>query len=402
MAQHIGFKLGAEEYSVPILCVREIINVPELTRMPQAPDYIEGIANLRGRVVPIVSTRKVVNAKDGGNGNGNGEADRVIVLISGKAAYGILVDGITGVIGIDEASIDPPERILNGASDRFVGVAKCNGRLIVVLDPRKLLPADGAAALEDGEFDVLDTRDASKVEVVRKVQTMGGEVEVRELRDAKDFLARKLDPKDPNCKVLENLVAFMEAVAAQDYEAANAVVERLVRSPEDGLFKEVGKVTRRLHDSLKSFKEAIDPKISSLVSTEVPSAVDRLQYCIQKTEEAANKTMAIVERHLLGMDELAANLRKLQGPDDAVKYLKDFKNRFEDDLTEIITTQSFQDITGQTINKVIDLVGEIEKELVGMVAAFGLKIEMGEKDSAEVKEKVSQAGVDDLLKEFGF
>jgi chemotaxis protein CheZ len=400
MAQHIGFKLGGEEYSVPILSVREIINVPEMTRMPRTPEYIEGVANLRGRVVPIVSTRKVV--KINGEANGTGEGDRVIVLINGKAAYGILVDGITGVIGIDESAIDPPEKIMNGAGDQFVGVAKCDGRLVVVLDPKKLLPCGGAGALDEDAVEVLETGDSEKVEVVRKVQTMGGDVEVRELRDAKEFLSRKIDSKDPNHRVLESLVTFMEAVAAKDYAAADAAVERLVKSPSEGLFKEVGKVTRRLHDSLKSFKEAIDPKISSLVSNEVPSAVDRLQYCVRKTEEAANKTMAIVERHLLQMDELAAQIRKLQGPDDAVKYIKDFKNRFEDDLTEIITTQSFQDITGQTINKVIHLVGEIEKELVGMVAAFGLKVDMAAKESEEIREKVSQAGVDDLLKEFGF
>jgi chemotaxis protein CheZ len=400
MAQHIGFKLGGEEYSVPILSVREIINVPEMTRMPRTPEYIEGVANLRGRVVPIVSTRKVV--KINGEANGTGEGDRVIVLINGKAAYGILVDGITGVIGIDESAIDPPEKIMNGAGDQFVGVAKCDGRLVVVLDPKKLLPCEDAGALDEDAVEVLETGDSEKVEVVRKVQTMGGDVEVRELRDAKEFLSRKIDSKDPNHRVLESLVTFMEAVAAKDYAAADAAVERLVKSPSEGLFKEVGKVTRRLHDSLKSFKEAIDPKISSLVSNEVPSAVDRLQYCVRKTEEAANKTMAIVERHLLQMDELAAQIRKLQGPDDAVKYIKDFKNRLEDDLTEIITTQSFQDITGQTINKVIHLVGEIEKELVGMVAAFGLKVDMAAKESEEIREKVSQAGVDDLLKEFGF
>ena len=139
------------------------------------------------------------------------------------------------------------------------------------------------------------------------MQTIGGDVEVRELRDAKEFLSRKkIDPKDPNSKAIEGLMAFMEAVTAKDYAAADAAVEQLVKSPEDGLYKEVGKVTRRLHDSLKSFKEAIDPKISSLVQNEMPSAVDRLQFCVQKTEEAANKTMGIVEKHLLQMDDLAA------------------------------------------------------------------------------------------------
>jgi len=102
------------------------------------------------------------------------------------------------------------------------------------------------------------------------------------------------------------------------------------------------------------------------------------------------------------MDELSARIRKLEGPDDSVKYIKDFKNRLEDDLTEIITTQSFQDITGQTIKKVILLVGEIEKELVGMVAAFGLKTEAGPLAKEAVREMVSQSDVDDLLKDFGF
>jgi chemotaxis protein CheZ len=401
MAQHIGFKLGEEEYSVPILSVREIINVPEMTHMPRTPDYIEGVANLRGSVVPIVSTRKVVKLAGDAVPAEHGEGERVIVLINGKAAYGILVDGITGVIGIDEATIDPPEKIINGAGDQFVGVAKCNGRLIVVLDPRKLLP-NGDSAFEESEVEVRETADSGKVEVIRKVQTIGGDVEVHELRDAKEFLAKKIDPKDPNSKGVEILMAFMEAMMKQDYSAADAAVEQLVKSPEDGLFKEVGKVTRRLHDSLKSFKDAIDPKITMIVNTEMPSAVDRLQYCVQKTEEAANKTMGIVEKHMLQMDDLGANIRRLQGPEDAVKYLKDFKNRYEDDLTEIITTQSFQDLTGQTIQKVIQLVADIEKELVGMIAAFGLKIEVGARGSEEVREKVSQAGVDDLLKEFGF
>ncbi len=61
MGQYIGFRLGGEEYSIPILKVREIINVPGMTRLPQTPEYIEGVANLRGSVVPIVNIKKLVN-----------------------------------------------------------------------------------------------------------------------------------------------------------------------------------------------------------------------------------------------------------------------------------------------------------------------------------------------------
>jgi len=397
MGQYIGFQLGGEEYSIPILKVLEIINVPGMTRLPQTPEYIEGVANLRGSVVPIVNIKKLVKL-DGAPGGG----DKVIVLSNGEVTFGILVDGITGVIGIDDSSIEPPDRLLNGSCDRIVGVAKYKKRLIVLLDTKKLLPTDDLDMFDENIVSVSETADVDKVDIVKKVRTMGGEVELHELRDAREFLSRKVEGNDPNKRIVESLIAFMEAVESKDYEKADAVVARLADSSSGGLFAEVGKVTRRLHDSMKSFKESIDPKLSSLASCEVPNALDRLQFVIDKTEEAAVKTMGIVEKHLLEMDELSARIRKLDGPDDAVKYLRDFKNRLEDDLTEIITTQSFQDITGQTIKKVILLVEEIEKELVGMVAAFGVKIDAGAMAKEAVREMVSQSDVDDLLKDFGF
>lgn len=368
-----------------------------MTRLPGAPEYIEGVTNLRGSVIPVVNIKKIVRT-----GGGDGGGDKVIVLTNGRVTFGIMVDGITGVIGIDETSIEPPDRLLNGASDQFVGVAKFHERLVVLLDTKRLLPDETAGMFEENVVDVRQTGDAEKVEVVTKVQTMGGDVEKTELRDAREFLHRKIEAHDPNQRVLEPLIAFMEAVSEKDYEKADAVVQRIAKSSSEGLFKEVGKVTRRLHDSLKSFKEAIDPKISSLASTEVPNAIDRLQFVIEKTEEAANKTMGIVEKHLLGLDEFAGHVRKVQAPEESVKYLKGFKNALEDDLTEIITTQSFQDITGQTIKKVIRLVEDIEKELVGMVTTFGLKIELGQPPAGPAAEKVSQGDVDELLKEYGF
>jgi Chemotaxis protein len=133
----------------------------------------------------------------------------------------------------------------------------------------------------------------------------------------------------------------------------------------------------------------------------MPRAVDQLQMVIDKTEEAANKTMGIVEKYILKMDDLADNIRQLQGPESCVSFLKDFKNSLEDDFTEILTTQSFQDLTGQTLKKVIKLVGDLEVELVRLITTFGLKIEEKEVIKKE-PEKVTQEDVDDLLKEFGF
>jgi len=133
----------------------------------------------------------------------------------------------------------------------------------------------------------------------------------------------------------------------------------------------------------------------------MPRAVDQLQMVIDKTEEAAQRTLEIAEKYILQMDNFANHLRQIQGPAESIEVLKNFKNSLEDDLTEIITTQSFQDLTGQVLKKVISLVGDLEVELIRLIKTFGLKIEEKEVVQKET-EKVSQEDVDDLLKEFGF
>ncbi|MCL0072611.1 protein phosphatase CheZ, partial [Thermodesulfovibrionales bacterium] len=96
------------------------------------------------------------------------------------------------------------------------------------------------------------------------------------------------------------------------------------------------------------------------------------------------------------------HIRNIEGPEDSREYLKGFKDRLEDDLTEILMTQSFQDLTGQIIKKVIELIEDVEKELVNLVATFGVKIEEGKIVKVCETEKVSQSDVDDLLKDLGF
>lgn len=394
MQQYIGFNLNDGEYTIPILKVREIISLPPLTKMPQSPPYIEGITNIRGSIIPIVNIKRLANL-DGAEKRG----DKVIIIASSKMSFGVLVDGITGVINIDESAIEPPENVINKTSEIIGGVIKLDSRILVLLNPSRLIPYEDQSLFED-IIEVKEGREG-KVEVVKTVQTIGGEVRVSELRDAKEFLEKRISSPAESTWVAA-IVEFMDAIANQDYERAEEAVSRITTKGQDDLFKEVGRVTRKLHDSLKSFKEAIDPRLKEMTAVEMPSAIDRLRFVIDKTEEAANKTMGIVEKYILSMDELSSHIRNLKEPEESVNYLKGFKNRLEDDLTEILTTQSFQDITGQVIKKVIGLVGDIEEELVKLIATFGVKIEEGKKVETMIPEKVSQEDVDDLLKEFGF
>lgn len=394
--QYIGFTMNNNEYTIPILKVQEIVNLPRLTKLPKVPPYIEGITNLRGRVIPIVNLKKLVGI------GGDSVGEKVIVVTSGRITFGVLIDAITGVITIEDSSIEPPSDF--NTSDIVSGVAKVGEKLLVLLDTKKLIPVEDMSMLEDEIFDVKDAGD--QVEVVKKVEGMGGEMLVREMLDAKDFFCRRgADPSAPPFPFFDDMVSFMDAIANHDYDEAENIIKCMMNKMNKGqseLFREIGKVTRKLHDSVRSFKEALDPKLKDLAVSEMPNAVDQLQFVIQRTEDAANRTMGIVEKYILAMDELSSHIRNLKEPEESVQYVKSFKGSLEDDLTEILTTQSFQDLTGQTIRKVIKLVGDIEEELVKLIATFGVKIEPGARTAVAAPEQVSQEDVNDLLKEFGF
>ncbi len=391
--QYIGFTMNDNEYTIPILKVQEIVNLPHLTRLPQVPDYIEGITNLRGRIIPIVNLKKMVGL------GGDSLGEKVIVVTSGRIIFGVLIDAITGVITIEDSAIDPPTDF--NTSDIVTGVAKVGEKLIVLLDTKKLIPLEDMSMFEDEIFEVKNQGD--QLEMVREIDGTGEERLVNDVRNAINFLTRQgMDTTDPRCALFDEMVSFMNAISVQDYEKADSAIQGILKKGQNDLFQEIGKVTRKLHDSIRSFKEALDPKLKDMAVTEMPNAVDQLKVVIEKTEAAANKTMGIVEKYILIMDELASHIRNLKEPEESVKYLKTFKAGLEDDLTEILTTQSFQDRTGQTIKKVIKLVGDIEEELVKLITTFGVKPELHAAENAVAPEKVSQEDVNELLKDFGF
>lgn len=391
MKQYIGFILEENEYTVPILKVQEIIKVPQITRMPGVPHYIEGITNLRGRVIPVVNLKKILGIPEVNSGS------KVIVVSSGKITFGALVDNITGVVNIEESQVEPADFAQHG-QNQIEGVARLGNKLLVLLDTRKLIPVQDQSLFEEEIVEIHD--EGERVEVIKKVGGMGGETIIKESVDPVKFYEEKgILKDDPKYLLLEEITNFMNVISQGDYDQANKILNNIIQRSQSNLFREIGRVARKLHESLKSFREVIDPRLKE-AAEHIPGAVDQLEMVINKTEEAANKTMEIVEKYILKMDALADHIREIQGPAESVQFLRDFKNSLEDDLTEIITTQSFQDLTGQIIKKVIALVRDLEVELVRLITTFGLKIE--EKEAPKEVEKVTQEDVDELLKEFGF
>lgn len=403
MEQYIGFYLDQNEYMIPVLNVREIINMPPITRIPLAPAYIEGVTNLRGVVVPLVNLKKLMGLKgmEKNEAVGYELGNKVIIITHGGMLFGVVVDKVSGIISVEESSIEATESVFHSSLEQAEGIVKLKDRVAVLLDTKRLLPEGELEVFEDLLVSFKEREDG-KVELTKKVQTMGREITVKELKDARDFFEkRKADSGDPRYMVLDDIVDFINALAECDYDRADKVIQNMIKKGQDELFSEIGKITRKLHDTIKSFKQAIDPKIKEVAMREIPSTIESLEFVIEKSEEAANKTMSIVEKYILGMDDLDTHIKRLSGPEVSVEYLKNFKNNLEDDLIEVLTTQSFQDITGQLIKKVIKLIGDIEEELVRLIKNFGERVEVGYRTEA-TSQKITQADVDELLREFGF
>lgn len=133
--QLVTFKLGDEEYGIDILKVQEINRMTEITSMPKAPFFVEGVINLRGKVIPVVNLRKRF-------GLGLKEIDsqsRIIVVDIGSTV-GLIVDSVSEVLRISSDTIEPPPPITGGVGSEYImGIGKLEDRLIILLDIDKLL-----------------------------------------------------------------------------------------------------------------------------------------------------------------------------------------------------------------------------------------------------------------------
>jgi len=239
-------------------------------------------------------------------------------------------------------------------------------------------------------------------------------------------------------------VSLVEAKLLVEYletgqqEKADDLIAEIQNPINSELFAEIGKLTRQLHDSLNNFQ--LDSRLNDLATADIPDAKERLNYVITRTEEAANKTMDAVESIFPVVDTIQKQIKAVNPLWQKLMHnkldLPEFKSlcididlllkttdkesvRMHDLMTDVLMAQDFQDLTGQVIRKVIDLVREVEDSLIGMLTAFGLSSEGSSEPSkpkvgdnlvegpivnAAQRDDVvaDQDDVDDLLSSLGF
>jgi purine-binding chemotaxis protein CheW len=145
----VGFQVGRETYGVPITSLHEIVRVPEITAVPDAPDYLEGVINLRGKIVSVMDLRKRFGEKQTSVKRHN----RILVVEHAGRLAGLIVDSASEVLKIPADAVEaPPAVFQEGGLNCVTGLGKVAGRLVVLLDMSKLLaPASLQVTSEPGE-----------------------------------------------------------------------------------------------------------------------------------------------------------------------------------------------------------------------------------------------------------
>ena len=139
LLQLVTFEIGEEEFGIDILKVQEIIRTMAITKVPNSPPHVEGVINLRGKVIPVIDLRSrfMMDYRQHDN------QTRIIVVDLHRMVIGFVVDGVSEVLRIQSSTVEPPPPVVSGIESEYIkGVGKLDNRLLILLDLDKLIPIE--------------------------------------------------------------------------------------------------------------------------------------------------------------------------------------------------------------------------------------------------------------------
>lgn len=161
--QLVVFKIGNEEYGVDIAEVQEINRMIEITKIPRAPEFVEGVINLRGKVIPVIDLRK----RFGMDKKEYDKNSRIIVVEIDEKLVGMIVDAVTEVLRITSDNIEPPPPIIAGIGSEYLkGVGKLDDRMLILLDLSKVF----TEAEKEHLLEIQERKELNKEEVQANAQ----------------------------------------------------------------------------------------------------------------------------------------------------------------------------------------------------------------------------------------
>ena len=152
LLQLVSFVIENEEFGIDILRVQEIIRPVEITRVPNSPSFVEGVINLRGRIVPVVDLRKRFGLPE----REQDQHTRIIVVELIDRVVGFMMDAVKEVIRVDRSVIEPAPELAIGIDTEYIkGGAKLEDRLLILLELEEVLTEDEKNAVRDAEESAL-------------------------------------------------------------------------------------------------------------------------------------------------------------------------------------------------------------------------------------------------------
>ncbi|HXL02798.1 MAG TPA: chemotaxis protein CheW [Candidatus Atribacteria bacterium] len=143
--QLVAFQLGEETYGVDISQVEEIIRMQPITRVPGAPDFVEGVINLRGRVIPVIDLRKRFRLPP----REETKNTRIVVVEVSPNTVGMIVDAVDEVLRISEEKVEAPSTLISSIDTEYIkGVGKLDNKLLILLDLSKVLTKEEKGVLQ--------------------------------------------------------------------------------------------------------------------------------------------------------------------------------------------------------------------------------------------------------------
>ncbi len=142
--QLVTFRVGGEEFGLDVFSVHEILNYQQPTPMPRAPEFVEGVLDVRGTLVPIVDLRRRFETPEVVYGNDT----RIVLVDFNDERLGLVVDSVTEVLRAPETAVSPPPAYIRGLAAEFVrGIVRVGERLVVLMDLDRILSSDERIAL---------------------------------------------------------------------------------------------------------------------------------------------------------------------------------------------------------------------------------------------------------------
>jgi purine-binding chemotaxis protein CheW len=148
--QLVTFQISEELYGVDIMDVKEIVRVQDIRSIPNAPGYVEGLFNLRGEIIPIISLHKRFHLRKAQLGEDEDLLSGFIIIDIDGMKLGVIIDKVERVVSIEPQNIQPPPQMLSGIGAEYIqGVVNRETSYLILLDIRKLFSAKELRKIEE-------------------------------------------------------------------------------------------------------------------------------------------------------------------------------------------------------------------------------------------------------------